>query len=239
MFPLSAWRKQKRHNFHPHSGFQSACQSIPHFRQYRLQYFSQNPEPLHGWRSSPFLPQSKCWSLNGCHTRPVGDKLGLPHELGQEITLKWRKDLNSGEYTIFGSWWRHKLCWGKEIHGIGQYPLKFAPLPVPDFCRCKGSGEASPYQKPAHFPTVPPDRCHRLSLIGIPIGLVIGYLLGAVLVPVMITGVTGEARTALIDASTFPMNKGFWYPGHTCHSSRISIPIARQDKIAYGIFSAV
>ena len=28
------------------------------------------------------------------------DKLSLPHELGQEITLKWRKDLNSGEYTI-------------------------------------------------------------------------------------------------------------------------------------------
>ena len=31
------------------------------------------------------------------------DKLSLPHELGQEITLKWRKDLNSGEYTISGT----------------------------------------------------------------------------------------------------------------------------------------
>lgn len=40
-------------------------------------------------------------------------------------------------------------------------------------------------------------QANRLSLIGIPIGLVIGYLLGAVLVPVMITGVTGEAETAV------------------------------------------
>ncbi len=37
----------------------------------------------------------------------------------------------------------------------------------------------------------------RLSLIGIPIGLVTGYLLGAVLVPVMITGTTGEAKAAV------------------------------------------
>lgn len=27
------------------------------------------------------------------------DKMGLPHELGQEVTLQWRKDLNSDEYT--------------------------------------------------------------------------------------------------------------------------------------------
>lgn len=27
------------------------------------------------------------------------DKMGLPHELGQKITLQWRKDLNSEEYT--------------------------------------------------------------------------------------------------------------------------------------------
>lgn len=37
------------------------------------------------------------------------DKMGLPHELGQEITLKWRKDLNSGEYTtsnfILSGYW--------------------------------------------------------------------------------------------------------------------------------------
>lgn len=26
------------------------------------------------------------------------DKMGLPHRLGQKITLRWRKDLNSGEY---------------------------------------------------------------------------------------------------------------------------------------------
>ena len=37
----------------------------------------------------------------------------------------------------------------------------------------------------------------RLSLIGIPIGLVTGYLLGAVLVPVMITGTTGEAKAVV------------------------------------------
>ena len=40
-------------------------------------------------------------------------------------------------------------------------------------------------------------QANRLSLIGIPIGLVIGYLLGAVLVPVMITGTTGEAKAAV------------------------------------------
>lgn len=40
-------------------------------------------------------------------------------------------------------------------------------------------------------------QANRLSLIGIPIGLVIGYLLGAVLVPVMITGTVGEAKTAV------------------------------------------
>lgn len=28
------------------------------------------------------------------------DKMGLPHETGQEIILRWRKDLNSGEYTV-------------------------------------------------------------------------------------------------------------------------------------------
>jgi len=37
----------------------------------------------------------------------------------------------------------------------------------------------------------------RLSLIGIPIGLLMGYLLGAVLVPVMIRGTAGEAKTAV------------------------------------------
>ncbi|MDE6904073.1 MAG: ABC transporter permease [Lachnospiraceae bacterium] len=40
-------------------------------------------------------------------------------------------------------------------------------------------------------------QANHLSLIGIPIGLVIGYLLGAVLVPVMITGTTGEAKAAV------------------------------------------
>lgn len=28
------------------------------------------------------------------------DKMGLPHETGQEITLRWRKDLSSEEYTV-------------------------------------------------------------------------------------------------------------------------------------------
>ena len=28
------------------------------------------------------------------------DKMGLPHEVGQEITLLWRKDLNREEYTV-------------------------------------------------------------------------------------------------------------------------------------------
>ncbi len=40
-------------------------------------------------------------------------------------------------------------------------------------------------------------QANRLSLIGIPIGLVIGYLLGAMLVPIMITGTTKEAKAAV------------------------------------------
>lgn len=40
-------------------------------------------------------------------------------------------------------------------------------------------------------------QARRLALVGIPIGLVIGYLLGAVLVPMMITSTGGEARVAM------------------------------------------
>lgn len=37
------------------------------------------------------------------------DRLGLPHELGQEVTLEWRRDFNSGEvtsttFTLCGLW---------------------------------------------------------------------------------------------------------------------------------------
>ena len=37
------------------------------------------------------------------------DKLGMPYELGQKITLQWRKDLNSEEittstFTLSGYW---------------------------------------------------------------------------------------------------------------------------------------
>lgn len=40
-------------------------------------------------------------------------------------------------------------------------------------------------------------QANRLSLTSIPIGLFIGYLLGAVLVPIMITGVSGKAETSV------------------------------------------
>lgn len=53
---------------------------------------------------------ASAFSMPTVGTLPVGeneialdvitlDKMGLPHELGQEITLKWRKDLTSEEYT--------------------------------------------------------------------------------------------------------------------------------------------
>lgn len=217
------------------------------------------------------------------------DKLGLPHELGQEITLKWRKDLNSGEYTIsnfiLSGYWDgnsaamasmawvseafvHRECAGVnqvaqlengQVFGTGMLHLNlysdknleqaaeqilmdtglshvsFSPNIAYDttmnqniireiipmaicmvlvfasgyliiynifqisvasdirfYGRLKTLGTTKKQLKKMIY-----GQANRLSLIGIPIGLVTGYLLGAVLVPVMITGVTGEAKTAV------------------------------------------
>lgn len=217
------------------------------------------------------------------------DKMGLPHELGQEITLKWRKDLNSGEYTtsnfILSGYWdgnsaaMASMAWVSEafveiecagvdqeaqlangqVFGLGMLHLNLyssknleqtaeqilidtglsdgslSPNMAYDaamnqniireiipmaicmvlvfasgyliiynifqisvasdirfYGRLKTLGTTKKQLKKMIY-----GQANRLSLIGIPIGLVIGYLLGAVLVPVMITGTTGEAKTAV------------------------------------------
>ena len=217
------------------------------------------------------------------------DKMGLPHELGQEITLKWRKDLNSGEYTtsnfILSGYWdgnsaaMASMAWVSEafveiecagvdqeaqlangqVFGMGMLHLNLyssknleqtaeqilidtglsdgslSPNMAYDaamnqniireiipmaicmvlvfasgyliiynifqisvasdirfYGRLKTLGTTKKQLKKMIY-----GQANRLSLIGIPIGLVIGYLLGAVLVPVMITGTTGEAKAAV------------------------------------------
>lgn len=217
------------------------------------------------------------------------DKLSLPHELGQEITLKWRKDLNSGEYTISnfilsGCWdgnsaamasmawvsesFVHRECAGidqaaqlenGQVFGTGMLHLnlysdknleqaaeqilmdtglshvslspniaydatmnqniirEIIPMAISmvlvfasgyliiyNIFQISVAGDIRFYGRLKTLGTTKKQlkkiiygQANRLSLIGIPIGLVIGYLLGAVLVPVMITGVTGEAKTAV------------------------------------------
>ena len=217
------------------------------------------------------------------------DKLSLPHELGQEITLKWRKDLNSGEYTIsnfiLSGYWDgnsaamasmawvseafvHRECAGVnqaaqlengQVFGTGMLHLnlysdknpeqaaeqilmdtglshvslspniaydatmnqniirEIIPMAISmvlvfasgyliiyNIFQISVAGDIRFYGRLKTLGTTKKQlkkiiygQADRLSLIGIPIGLVIGYLLGAVLVPVMITGVTGEAKTAV------------------------------------------
>lgn len=217
------------------------------------------------------------------------DKLSLPHELGQEITLKWRKDLNSGEYTIsnfiLSGYWDgnsaamasmawvsesfvHRECAGVDqaaqlengqVFGTGMLHLnlysdknleqaaeqilmdtglshvslspniaydatmnqniirEIIPMAISmvlvfasgyliiyNIFQISVAGDIRFYGRLKTLGTTKKQlkkiiygQANRLSLIGIPIGLVIGYLLGAVLVPVMITGVTGEAKTAV------------------------------------------
>ena len=217
------------------------------------------------------------------------DKLSLPHELGQEITLKWRKDLNSGEYTIsnfiLSGYWDgnsaamasmawvsesfvHRECAGidqaaqlenGQVFGTGMLHLnlysdknleqaaeqilmdtglshvslspniaydatmnqniirEIIPMAISmvlvfasgyliiyNIFQISVAGDIRFYGRLKTLGTTKKQlkkiiygQANRLSLIGIPIGLVIGYLLGAMLVPVMITGVTGEAKTAV------------------------------------------
>ncbi len=67
-------------------------------------------------------------------------------------------------------------------------------------------------------------QANHLSLIGIPIGLVIGYLLGAVLVPIMITKTTKEAK-ATVNPYVFIGSAMFAY-------LTVLISCMKPDKIA-------
>lgn len=216
------------------------------------------------------------------------DKLGLPYELGQEITLDWRKDLNSDEYTtstfvLVGFWDGNSaamasMAWvsqsfvqsqcadtdqaeqltngqvlGTVMLHIDLYSDKNLEQAAEQILTDTGLSNVSLSPNAAYDSTMNQNiirevlpmaicmvlvfasgyliiynifqisvasdirfygrlktlgatrkqlkkmiygQAGLLSLIGIPIGLVIGYLLGAVLVPVMITGTMGEAQTA-------------------------------------------
>ena len=217
------------------------------------------------------------------------DKMGLPYELGQEITLQWRKDLNGEEittstFTLSGYWDGNSaamasMAWVSEAfvqsqcagidqaeqlangHVLGTVMLHIdlysdgnledvaeqilADTGLSNVSLSPNAAYDSTMNQNINREVLPMAICmvlvfasgyliiynifqisvdsdirfygrlktlgttkrqlkkmiygqaNRLSLIGIPIGLVIGYLLGAVLVPVMITGTTGEAKTAV------------------------------------------
>lgn len=217
------------------------------------------------------------------------DKLGLPHELGQEIALQWRKDLNSNEYTtsrfVLSGYWdgnsaaMASMAWvseafvqtqcagldqetqlaegqvlgtvmlhldlnsGKNLEQTAEQILSDAGLTdvslspnaaydsamnqnilreilpmavcmilvfasgyliiynifqisvasdIRFFGRLKTLGTTKRQLKKLIY-----GQANRLSLIGIPTGLLMGYLLGSVLVPVMITGTASKAQTAV------------------------------------------
>ena len=217
------------------------------------------------------------------------DKMGLPYELGQEITLEWRKDLTSDEHTtstfVLSGYWdgnsaaMASMAWVSEafvqsqsagidqeaqlangqvfgtvmlhldlysdsdlegaaeqiLADTGLSDVSLSPNAAYDatmnqniirevlpmaicmvlvfasgyliiynifqisvasdirfYGRLKTLGTTKKQLKKMIY-----GQANRLSLIGIPVGLVIGYLLGAVLVPVMITGTTGEAKAAV------------------------------------------
>ena len=217
------------------------------------------------------------------------DKMGLPYELGQEITLEWRKDLTSDEYItstfVLSGYWdgnsaaMASMAWVSEafvqsqsagidqeaqlangqvfgtvmlhldlysdsdlegaaeqiLADTGLSDVSLSPNAAYDatmnqniirevlpmaicmvlvfasgyliiynifqisvasdirfYGRLKTLGTTKKQLKKMIY-----GQANRLSLIGIPVGLVIGYLLGAVLVPVMITGITGEAKAAV------------------------------------------
>lgn len=219
------------------------------------------------------------------------DLLGLPYELGQEISLVWRRDLESDEYVtgrfVLTGYWEgngaamasmawvsrefiEKECAGidqKELRDSGQYfgtgmlhvylkngknPEREAERILADtgsevlscstniafdasnrsmigeilpivicmllvfasgyliiynifqisvasdirfYGRLKTLGAGKKQIKKIVY-----GQAHRLLLMGIPVGLALGYLLGTVLIPVMITG--GYER-ATVSASPF------------------------------------
>ncbi|MDE7185689.1 MAG: ABC transporter permease [Lachnospiraceae bacterium] len=217
------------------------------------------------------------------------DKMGLPHETGQEIILRWRKDLNSGEYTvshfILSGYWEGNsaamasMAWVSEAFvqtecaGIEQKAqlangqvlgtvmlhinlysdnhleqtadqiltdtgltdvslsanmvydstmnqniirevlpmaicmiLVFASgyLIIYNIFQISVAGDIRFYGRlktlgasKKQIRKMIYGQANRLSLIGISVGLLFGYLLGSVLVPVMITGTIGKAKTAV------------------------------------------
>ena len=217
------------------------------------------------------------------------DKLGLPYELGQEITVEWRKDLTSDEYTtstfVLSGYWdgnfaaMASMAWVSEafvqsqcadsgqeaqlangqvlgtvmlhldlysdsnlegaaeqiLADTGLSDVSLSPnvaydatmnqniirevlpmaicmilvfasgyLIIYNIFQISVAGDIRFYGRLKTLGTTKKQlkrmiygQANRLSLIGIPIGLVTGYLLGAVLVPVMITGITGEAKAAV------------------------------------------
>lgn len=217
------------------------------------------------------------------------DKMGLPHETGQEITLQWRKDLNREEYTvshfILSGYWEGNsaamasMAWVSEafvqtecenieqeaqlangqvlgtvmLH-INLYSDNHLEQAVDQILADTGLTDVSLSANMAYDSTMNQNiirevlpmaicmilvfasgyliiynifqisvagdirfygrlktlgaskkqirkmiygQANRLSLIGISIGLLIGYFLGSVLVPVMITGTIGKAKTAV------------------------------------------
>ena len=217
------------------------------------------------------------------------DKLGLPYKVGQEITLQWRRDLNSQEYTeghfILSGYWEGNdaamasMAWvseafvKKECAGIRQeeqlekgqvlgtgmlhlnlYSHKNLEQQAEQILADTGLNQASLSVNMAYESTmnqniirevIPMAICmvlvfasgyliiynifqisvasdirfygrlktlgasrkqikkilygqaNRLSLMGIPLGLLTGYFLGAVLTPFMITGTTEKAKVSV------------------------------------------
>lgn len=218
------------------------------------------------------------------------DKMGLPHELGQEITLQWRKDLNSEVYTtshftlcgywngnsaamasmawvsdafvqaecagidqaaqrdngqIFGTGMLHvnlrsdrDLAGSAEhiladtgLSGIASYGINMAydsssnqniireVLPMAicmvlvflsgyliiyNIFQISVAGDIRFYGRLKTLGTsrrqikkIVYGQARRLCLIGIPIGLLTGYLAGVVLVPFLITGTGTDAKASV------------------------------------------
>lgn len=217
------------------------------------------------------------------------DKMNLPYELGQKITLIWRKDLNSSNYTastfILSGYWdgnsaaMASMAWVSEqfiakecacvnqseqrengqFFGIGMLHVDVADSNyleqtaeqilmdtglknisystnmaydstmnqniisevIPMFIcmilvfasgyliiynifqisvaanirfygKLKTLGTSKKQLKKIIY-----GQANRLSLLGIPIGLILGYLLGTVLVPMLITGISTKATVAV------------------------------------------
>lgn len=218
------------------------------------------------------------------------DKMGLPHELGQEITLQWRKDLNSDEYTtshftlcgywdgnsaamasmawvsdafvqaecagidqaaqrdngqIFGTGMLHvnlrsdrdlagsaeQILADTGLSGIASYGTNMAydsssnqniireVLPMAicmvlvflsgyliiyNIFQISVAGDIRFYGRLKTLGTsrkqikkIVYGQARRLCLIGIPIGLLTGYLAGVVLVPFLITGTGADAKASV------------------------------------------